>query len=485
MSKQQVTTKKYKIEAIIVGIFIVATFFFRDLMIYRTYIESVAYSGAYKYNLFEWIIVKRGWYLLGGLIVCLIPYEKIYGIIKAHIGVQVQKSVMERKYITLVAVLTLLVIEVVSIILMPIEYQKISLIFNAGIVLAVFLCLSPLILEIINWFIIVIIYNVISVWLVYFISKLRIENGYEYAYIEDWRQFVVVFISMIFIVISIVIGIFIYAFLSKNAEVRKWPVTRLGVVAIISTVIVVDISERFLFSAHRALQGYDLNAQYFINGTAAFKDTGYIIVSVLFIFSIILLFIAAKLISSYSKKRMLLLLWSAVLMIMLGIWEIQERFGLIDRIEILNTIFDPQNLAIMFIALRTLVIPVKPEPDIESIDDGMDSYIEIQRNWIQINSLNKQIMAVTDLINAHELRLEMLDAKIESMNAKSEEEAKKCKDYIDKIESGLDENAKKGMSTKCEQMYDELEQIAKHEIDEINELYELFGIDKMDENENL
>lgn len=94
-------------------------------------------------------------------------------------------------------------------------------------------------------------------------------------------------------------------------------------------------------------------------------------------------------------------------------------------------------------------------------------------------------MAVTDLINAHELRLEMLDAKIESMNAKSEEEAKKCKDYIDKIESGLDENAKKGMSTKCEQMYDELEQIAKHEIDEINELYELFGIDKMDENENL
>ena len=74
---------------------------------------------------------------------------------------------------------------------------------------------------------------------------------------------------------------------------------------------------------------------------------------------------ALKKVSEYSRRRMMVLIWTAMFMFLMLVIDVISETGIGAGYSSLFTIFDLVNVIVLFIAIRALIIPVESYPDME------------------------------------------------------------------------------------------------------------------------
>ena len=210
-------------------------------------------------------------------------------------------------------------------------------------------------------------------------------------------------------------------------------------------------------------------------GIEALKNPRMLAQYIVFAIISVLMVYAAKKVAEYSKRRMAVLLWLAIFMFIILIVDLVSELGIGARYASFYSIYDMVNALGFYIAIRTLIIPVKSRADLECkfIDadtEIIDMKYEDDSLEVSIDSLNKQVRELIKISGALELRLKIANAEIECLKAAPGDDVSEYEDYIRDVQDMLDkmENNKETINRKM--LYDRIYEIRKEEVDQLHEI---------------
>ena len=196
-------------------------------------------------------------------------------------------------------------------------------------------------------------------------------------------------------------------------------------------------------------------------------------------FIIVLLACASKIVERYSHKRMWMLIWIDVSVLGLLIFGICAKAGIVDNSFSSHSLFDMGSMIAVFIAVRLLIIPIKPQldlkcrfinPDQEIIDSGYDRKVL----EIQIISLQKQLNALVKMTRLTDIKVDMAHKALMIPDDKDEgeEERHDLLDFVEKANKLVDEKKKNGEPVNYSELYSRLMKIRNEEREQIFKIME-------------
>lgn len=196
-------------------------------------------------------------------------------------------------------------------------------------------------------------------------------------------------------------------------------------------------------------------------------------------FIIVLLACASKIVERYSHKRMWMLIWIDVSVLGLLIFGICAKAGIVDNSFSSNSLFDMGSMIAVFIAVRLLIIPIKPQPDLkcrfintdqEIIDSGYDRKVL----EIQILSLQEQLNALVKMTRLTDIKVDMAHKALVIPDDKDEgeEELHDFLDFVEKADKLMDEKKEKGEPVNYSELYSRLMKIRNEEREQIFKIME-------------
>lgn len=471
--KQPITSRSYKIKAAVIIVLLLAAFVVKDFIIFkRVFSFNAEATGLAQF--LPWWVRDRWQMLVTGMVFILIPWELMY---KFYLYICKERNPNLRQ--TRVFAVAVLVAASLIAIFCYIPYTKIS---RAGLYIFCVIALSLAVCYIcrqffesgIVWLILSVIYLAVITCIYANRICAKADVLFEASLSSAWQMTGYAIWILIVLFSTAMEMLMIYALFNSRSIGE-------GLIYIIITVmfgiaygyVVFPVLDRFENGLRRNVSGdysfvgEPLNSQVVIWMIA------------LLAFIIVLLACASKIVERYSHKRMWMLIWIDVSVLGLLIFGICAKAGIVDNSFSSHSLFDMGSMIAVFIAVRLLIIPIKPQldlkcrfinPDQEIIDSGYDRKVL----EIQIISLQKQLNALVKMTRLTDIKVDMAHKALMIPDDKDEgeEERHDLLDFVEKANKLVDEKKKNGEPVNYSELYSRLMKIRNEEREQIFKIME-------------
>lgn len=471
--KQPITTKAYKIKAAVIIVLLITAFVVKDFVIFKDAYNLTGDETWLSQLLSAWFD-ERKLMLFTGLIILLYPWELTYNIYQ-----DICKSMNHNLKQTRVFAVAVLVAASLIAIFCYIPYTKIS---RAGLYIFCVIALSLAVCYIcrqffesgIVWLILSVIYLAVITCIYANRICAKADVLFEASLSSAWQMTGYAIWILIVLFSTAMEMLMIYALFNSRSIGE-------GLIYIIITVmfgiaygyVVFPVLDRFENGLRRNVSG-----DYSFVGEPLNSPVVIWMIALL-AFIIVLLACASKIVERYSHKRMWMLIWIDVSVLGLLIFGICAKAGIVDNSFSSHSLFDMGSMIAVFIAVRLLIIPIKPQPDLkcrfintdqEIIDSGYDRKVL----EIQILSLQKQLNALVKMTRLTDIKVDMAHKALVIPDDKDEgeEERHDFLEFVEKADKFVDEKKEKGEPVNYSELYSRLMKIRNEEYEQIHKIME-------------
>lgn len=471
--KQPITTRSYKIKAAVIIVLLITAFVVKDFVIFKDAYNLTGEKTWLSQLLSAWFD-ERKLMLFTGLIILMYPWELTYNIYQ-----DICKSMNHNLKQTRVFAVAVLVIASLIAIFCYIPYTKIS---RAGLYIFCVIALSLAVCYIcrqffesgIVWFILSVIYLAVITYIYANRICAKADMLFETSLSSAW-QMTGYAIWVLMVLFSAAVEVLMIYALYNSESIGEWLIYIIinVMLGIAYGYVVLPVLDRFENGLRRNVSGdysfvgEPLNSPFVIWMIA------------LLAFIIVLLACASKIVERYSHKRMWMLIWIDVSVLGLLIFGICAKAGIVDNSFSSHSLFDMGSMIAVFIAVRLLIIPIKPQPDLkcrfintdqEIIDSGYDRKVL----EIQILSLQKQLNALVKMTRLTDIKVDMAHKALMIPDDKDEgeEERHDFLDFVEKANKLVDEKKEKGEPVNYSELYSRLMKIRNEEREQIFKIME-------------
>lgn len=471
--KQPITTKAYKIKAAVIIVLLITAFVVKDFVIFKDAYNLTGDETWLSQLLSAWFD-ERKLMLFTGLIILLYPWELTYNIYQ-----DICKSMNHNLKQTRVFAVAVLVAASLIAIFCYIPYTKIS---RAGLYIFCVIALSLAVCYIcrqffesgIVWFILSVIYLAVITYI--YANRIceKADMLFETSLSSAWQMTGYAIWVLIVLFSAAVEVLMIYA-LYNSESIGEWLIYIIinVMLGIAYGYVVLPVMDRFENGLRRNVSG-----DYSFVGEPLNSPVVIWMIALL-AFIIVLLACASKIVERYSHKRMWMLIWIDVSVLGLLIFGICAKAGIVDNSFSSHSLFDMGSMIAVFIAVRLLIIPIKPQldlkcrfinPDQEIIDSGYDRKVL----EIQIISLQKQLNALVKMTRLTDIKVDMAHKALMIPDDKDEgeEERHDLLDFVEKANKLVDEKKKNGEPVNYSELYSRLMKIRNEEREQIFKIME-------------
>lgn len=471
--KQPITSRSYKIKAAVIIVLLLAAFVVKDFIIFkRVFSFNAEATGLAQF--LPWWVRDRWQMLVTGMVFILIPWELMY---KFYLYICKERNPNLRQ--TRVFAVAVLVVASLIAIFCYIPYTKIS---RAGLYIFCVIALSLAVCYIcrqffesgIVWLILSVIYLAVITCIYANRICAKADVLFEASLSSAWQMTGYAIWILIVLFSTAMEMLMIYALFNSRSIGE-------GLIYIIITVmfgiaygyVVFPVLDRFENGLRRNVSG-----DYSFVGEPLNSPVVIWMIALL-AFIIVLLACASKIVERYSHKRMWMLIWIDVSVLGLLIFGICAKAGIVDNSFSSHSLFDMGSMIAVFIAVRLLIIPIKPQldlkcrfinPDQEIIDSGYDRKVL----EIQIISLQKQLNALVKMTRLTDIKVDMAHKALMIPDDKDEgeEERHDLLDFVEKANKLVDEKKKNGEPVNYSELYSRLMKIRNEEREQIFKIME-------------
>lgn len=472
-NKDGITSRKYKITVCIIAILLAAAFGVKDYIIYTD--SAYGRLGATGIDEFvRWWLVVRKSYLIAGLIIILIPYEHIYNGAHLFCAILDPESRRTRNVIIALTFGVMMFMTYVAVTTGYFENEKLFILCNAAIGVVICLSLKQFFETPICWLLYASIYNTGSLGLMLYLIHRKGDVALNASNPFDWMSIGQIDVFLIIVCVSTAIIFTVYAMMREDKDRTVWAFIAFILITLVVPVVIV------YKPIHSTLKSVNGNIDNLIGqssvektGISAYSNPKLIALYLIFVFVMILLAYAAKKVYEYSVHRMVVLVWTAIVMLIILATDTVNHMGM--GYTCLYSISDVTNAALLFVAVRALIIPVKTksefeckflDPDVEIIDLRYDEKI----TDVSIKSLRDQVSALVKMTSSLELKLKLADAEIECLKGETKKDDPNYQDRIDDINCALSYIGENGDPTDREQLFDKIKQLKTMEDEQIEQI---------------
>lgn len=471
--KQPITSRSYKIKAAAIIVLLLAAFVVKDFIIFKRVSSFNAEATGHVQFLLWWI--RDQWQMLvTGMVFILIPWELMY---KFYLYICKERNPNLRQ--TRVFAVAVLVVASLIAIFCYIPYTKIS---RAGLYIFCVIALSLAVCYIcrqffesgIVWFILSVIYLVVITYIYANRICAKADMLFETSLSSAWQMTGYAMWVLMVLFSAAVEVLMIYA-LYNSESIVEW---------LIYIIISVMLGIAYGYVVLPVLVRFENGLRRNVSGDYSFvgeplNSPVVIWMIALLAFIIVLLACASKIVERYSHKRMWMLIWIDVSVLGLLIFGICAKAGIVDNSFSSNSLFDMGSMIAVFIAVRLLIIPIKPQPDLkcrfintdqEIIDSGYDRKVL----EIQILSLQEQLNALVKMTRLTDIKVDMAHKALVIPDDKDEgeEELHDFLDFVEKADKLMDEKKEKGEPVNYSELYSRLIKIRNEEYEQIHKIME-------------
>lgn len=453
--KEQITTRTYKIKAIVIGILAVMVYIASQYVMFCNLPILESTGERVETDFLKWAININIGCIVLGIILMLIPYEWLADkFIKSH-EKKLKKSVAYRICTIIGAGILLPIVATLLAIAIPTGHPDMAIICCAGSVIALGVFVFPLFENKINYQGYLALVGFISMVLIYVLTlyqKPEFTNDfYRFQMPEDRLQY----LFILFIFLSIIIAAFVQCITKKESSLKYnilvfiW----IAIIAIFCWGIVFNLlgmagEDGFTLKLH------SLYMQYMDSGMSAFHSSSFIILLGMLAVNIVFSAAQVKCTSKYSTGRANILRWVTIVFVMLTVW--QTGVGCTkpyDRCD--SLVADHTYALLIFMLLRAMIIPRKTESEIAcdfapeedvNIWNMKDSIDTLE---VDTQSLNEKTDLLINYIRMLEIRIRKLE--IECNQEKSSVNKESAEEEIKAIEELLHKSEEAGRPTEYQQ----------------------------------
>lgn len=471
--KQPITTRSYKIKAAVIIVLLITAFVVKDFVIFKDAYNLTGEETWLSQLLSAWFD-ERKLMLFTGLIILLYPWELTYNIYQ-----DICKSMNHNLKQTRVFAVAVLVVASLIAIFCYIPYTKIS---RAGLYIFCVIALSLAVCYIcrqffesgIVWFILSVIYLVVITYIYANRICAKADLLFETSLSSAW-QMTGYAIWVLMVLFSAAVEVLMIYALYNSDSIVEW---------LIYIIISVMLGIAYGYVVLPVLVRFENGLRRNVSGDYSFvgeplNSPVVIWMIALLAFIIVLLACASKIVERYSHKRMWMLIWIDVSVLGLLIFGIFAKAGIVDNSFSSNSLFDMGSMIAVFIAVRLLIIPIKPQPDLkcrfintdqEIINSGYDRKVL----EIQILSLQEQLNALVKMTRLTDIKVDMAHKALVIPDDKDEgeEELHDFLDFVEKADKLMDEKKKNGEPVNYSELYSRLMKIRNEEREQIFKIME-------------
>lgn len=322
-NKEQITTRAYKIKAIVIGILAVMVYIASQYVMFCNLPILEPTGECVETDFLKWAINRNIGCIVLGIILMLIPYEWLADkFIKSH-EKKLKNSALYRICTIIGAGILLPIVAILLAIAIPTGHPDTAIICCAGSVIVLGVFVFPLFENKINYQGYLALVGFISMVLIYVLTlyqKTEYTNDfYRFQMPEDRLQY----LFILFIFLSIIIAAFVQCITKKEGSLKYnilvfiW----IAIIAIFCWAIVFNLlgmagEDGFTLKLH------SLYMQYMDSGMSAFHSSSFIILLGMLAVNIVFSAIAVKCTSKYSASRADILRWVTIMFVMLTVWQI-------------------------------------------------------------------------------------------------------------------------------------------------------------------
>ena len=444
--KQPITSRSYKIKAAAIIVLLLAAFVVKDFIIFKR-VSSFNAEATGHVQFLQWWIRDQWQMLVIGMVFILIPWELMY---KFYLYICKERNPNLRQ--SRVFLVTILVVASLIAIFCYIPYTKIS---RAGLYIFCVIALSLAVCYIcrqffesgIVWLILSVIYLVVITYIYANRICAKADMLFETSLSSAW-QMTGYAIWVLMVLFSAAVEVLIIYALYNSESIVEW---------LIYIIISVMLGIAYGYVVLPVLVRFENGLRRNVSGDYSFvgeplNSPVVIWMIALLAFIIVLLACASKIVERYSHKRMWMLIWIDVSVLGLLIFGICAKAGIVDNSFSSNSLFDMGSMIAVFIAVRLLIIPIKPQPDLkcrfintdqEIIDSGYDRKVL----EIQILSLQEQLNALVKMTRLTDIKVDMAHKALVIPDGKDEgeEELHDFLDFVEKADKLMDEKKEKAV----------------------------------------
>jgi hypothetical protein len=362
-NKEQITTRAYKITAIVIGTLAVMVYIASQYVMFCNLPILESTEKRVETDFLKWAINRNIGCIVLGIILMLIPYEWLADkFIKSH-EKKLKKSASYRICTIIGAGIVLPIVAALLAIAIPTGHPDMAIICCAGSVIALGVFVFPLFENKINYQGYLALVSFISMVLIYVLTLYQkpeyTNDFYRFQMPEDRLQY----LFILFIFLSIIIAAFVQCITKKESSLKYnilvfiW----IAIIAIFCWGIVFNLlgmagEDGFTLKLH------SLYMQYMDFSMSSFHPF-FMSLSGILAVNIVFSAVAVKCTSEYSIGRADVLRWVTIMFVMLTIWQIGVGFTKpYDRCD--SLVADYTNALLIFIFLRAMIITRKTEPEI-------------------------------------------------------------------------------------------------------------------------
>ena len=304
-NKEQITTRTYKIKAIVIGILAVMVYIASQYVMFCNLPILESTGERVETDFLKWVINRNIGCIVLGIILMLIPYEWLADkFIKSH-EKKLKKSASYRSCTIIGAGILLPIVAILLAIAIPTGHPDTAIICCAGSVIALGVFIFPLFENKINYQGYLALVGFISMALVYVLTLYQkpeyTNDFYRFQMPEDRLQY----LFILFIFLSIIIAAFVQCITKKEGSL-KYNILVFIWIAIIAIVCWGIVFNLFGMAGEDGftLKLHSLYMQYVDSGMSGFHSSSFMILLGMLAVNIVFSAVAVKCTSKYSTGRL-------------------------------------------------------------------------------------------------------------------------------------------------------------------------------------
>lgn len=460
---KQITTKGYKIKACVIGILVVLAFVASQYIMYGMRPIEMSTGKRIQISFPKWLFDRNAMCMLAGIVIILIPYERIARALMNKYGNKLKKSNAVRlKAIIGTGVVSILISMLVGCWISDV-HRFAFVVLSGGIVFTCGLLIFPLIggntdYQLYIW--VVGFANLIIMYMTKFYEK-PIYTG-KYYNVHELR-FQYLFVSLVYI--SLMIAAFSSCIVKKHDTLKDNMFVFVWYMLVIIVCLPCVLIIMGMAGNETSIWGvYKLYTQYLGDDMKVLMTSSNIVLLILLAINIPISVIATKTASMYSMARAAVLRWVTIVFVMLTIWQIAMNCTMLYS----GYDFFGANYAhgvLVFILLRAMIVPVSPEPEIQC-DFDSDTDVNIWNinkqsdiHFVEDESLNEKVDLLINYIKILDIRISIIENKTELASVDSADSKEEMEAQIKEFKEGLSMIEEAGKIVSYKQFIDKAKDI--------------------------
>lgn len=472
-----VTSRKYKITVCVIAVLLAIAFLVKDYVIFREIMDESASDEVGISSFIKWWFDERKSYMIIGVIIMLIPYEIIYNVVHKNFDFIDKDSDKSRKWTTIGYLVIMLALPVWIVLYVHVKYQMAVILCNAALGFVLCLNLKQYFSTAFGWLLYVTIYNMGSFGSIFYCIYFRADVVLDSADPSSWIHMGYVDAYLIMLYLSSAIAFVVYTLLVDKDDRNLFTILWKLVVAIGIPVFI------FYKTVKMAVASVDYNLFDLIGfvgvsdtGIQAFKNPYLLAMYVSFLIIVVIMIYALKKVSEYSRRRMMVLIWTAMFMFLMLVIDVISETGIGAGYSSLFTIFDLVNVIVLFIAIRALIIPVESYPDMKcnfSSEEERIQELEFKNKIMMtyIGGIQDELETLINYMKVLEVTQNKDRAHVAYLIESDSEVEKSILEYRDEMNNVIASVQKKGAPVNYKELVDKMNKFKEAEGKKIDDAY--------------